>query len=421
MSTTYTGTLTDGRPFSVTYTIGVAPPVPTPIPTPTPTPVPTPTPSPTPAPLVASPDGTKATAPGTVLVDDALNQWRLVAAAGLGNVVQWRAKGAAAWVAAGYSANVVELQKWGATCYQAAVVGGQREYWSWAGTDWATASGDPSAVPVSPTTGSHFTVTASGFTDPSGKPWTMKGLNAGVQDALDGFGHVFGQFPGLTCIRLNTGGDSAASIDQAVQQYTAKGCVVMIEDHTGNANNIAWYRAMALAYKGNPHVFLEMPNEPLDRGASLAATQTGIINAIRAAGFAGPIGIQPGGGWEFSNVVQAATGQVNVFVTPHIYYDGSDPNGAQNYVAGDISGSIAMGLFPCIDEFGDAEDGYTRNQYGPQVISATIAANLAGKCGACFWAMDNDNHADGADSAFLTRDGSQLTPVGAGPIKGWLA
>jgi hypothetical protein len=29
-----------------------------------------------------------------------------------------------------------------------------------------------------------------------------------------------------------------------------------------------------------------------------------------------------------------------------------------------------------------------------------------------FWAIDNDNHPDGTDSAFLTRDGSQLTPIG---------
>jgi hypothetical protein len=33
--------------------------------------------------------------------------------------------------------------------------------------------------------------------------------------------------------------------------------------------------------------------------------------------------------------------------------------------------------------------------------------------------MDNGNHEDGADSAFLTPDGSQLTPVGT-QLQSWL-
>src|ERR1700756_2042681 len=118
---------------------------------------PQPTPSPTPAPLVPSKDGAKVTAPGTTLIDDALNHWRLLAVPNQGNVVQWMPHGTTTWVAAGYSANVVELQKWQATAYQAAVIGGQREYWSWTGTDWATAPGDPSAVPP-PVTNANVTV-----------------------------------------------------------------------------------------------------------------------------------------------------------------------------------------------------------------------------------------------------------------------
>jgi hypothetical protein len=60
----------------------------------------------------------------------------------------------------------------------------------------------------------------------------MCGLNAGVQDALTGFANVLTDYPGLTAIRLNTGGnDSATDIDKVVQEYTARGVVVMIEDH----------------------------------------------------------------------------------------------------------------------------------------------------------------------------------------------
>ncbi|MGA8196066.1 MAG: hypothetical protein WB902_22150, partial [Acetobacteraceae bacterium] len=72
----------------------------------------------------------------------------------------------------------------------------------------------------------NFTVTASGgFVAPNGISWTMRGLNAGVQDALQGFGNVLKDYPGLTAIRLNcdSGNDSAASIAQVVQEYTAAG------------------------------------------------------------------------------------------------------------------------------------------------------------------------------------------------------
>ncbi len=90
-----------------------------------------------------------------------------------------------------------------------------------------------------------FTVSATGgFIDPNGQQWTMRGLNAGVQDALQGFANVLTDYPGLTAIRLNTGGnDNAADIDKVVQEYTARGVVVMIEDHSGNPNNVAWYHA----------------------------------------------------------------------------------------------------------------------------------------------------------------------------------
>ena len=54
------------------------------------------------------------------------------------------------------------------------------------------------------------------------------------------------------------------------------------------------------------------------------------------------------------------------------------------------------------------------------VISSVLAANEAGQAGAVFWAMDNGNHPDGADSAFLNPAGTQLTPVGV-DIQPWLS
>ena len=258
-----------------------------------------------------------------------------------------------------------------------------------------------------------------GFKDPNGQPWNMRGLNAGVQDALQGFGNVLTDYPGLTAIRLNSGTDSAASIDQVVQEYTAKDVVLEIEDHSGNGDNVAWYQQLAQTYKDNPYVFLETPNEPSD--PNTAQFQIQIINAIVTAGFKNPIGLQPIGGYDFSNIstVTGSVGTAQIFVTPHIYYGGNDPNGAAAYVQADIQSAQGLGLFPSIDEFGDAEDGYTRDPYGPAVISSVVSANQMGAAGAVFWAMDNGNHSDGADSAFLTPDGSQLTGVGQG-LQSWL-
>jgi hypothetical protein len=253
------------------------------------------------------------------------------------------------------------------------------------------------AVASSAHAAANFAVSANGgFTDPNGQAWSMRGLNAGVQDALQGFPNVMQQFPGMTAIRLNTGGnDSPAAINQVVQEYTSKGIVVEIEDHSGNPNNVAWYQQMATAYKGNPLVMLETPNEPNPSG--LAQTQIGLIQAIRATGFANPIGVQPGGGFDQSNIpaVVAALGTNQLFVTPHIYIGGStDPNGAANYVQSEISTAKSNGLFASIDEFGNAMDGSTMDPMGNSVITAVTVANQAGQAGAIAWAMDNGNHAN---------------------------
>jgi hypothetical protein len=205
-----------------------------------------------------------------------------------------------------------------------------------------------------------------------------------------------------------------------VQEYTAAGVVVEVEDHSGNGDNVTWYQQMATMFKGNPLVFLETPNEP--SANNLAQIQIGLVNAIRGAGFTNPIALQPAGGFDFSNIsgVTSAVGTTNLFVTPHIFYGLPDPNGPAQYVANDISTSQSLGLFPVIDEFGDAIDGFTRDPVGDKVISSVIAANEAGKAGALFWAMDNGNHPDGADSAFLNPSGSQLTPVGQN-LQPWLS
>ena len=280
-------------------------------------------------------------------------------------------------------------------------------WYLWNGSTWIN-SPDPTSgtiiIPPPPVTTGVFTVTAAGgFLDPTGKPWSMRGLNGGPQDLVTGFAGCFTQFPGLTCVRLNcnSNNNEDALIRQVVSLYTGRGCVVEVEDHwSGNNGNTGWYTTYATAFKSNPYVFMETPNEP--NGGS--SPQIAVINAIRAAGFTGPIGLQPQGGYDYSSIqaVINAVGRTNIFITPHLYIGGNtDPNAPLANVNSNIATSLGFGLFPCIDEFGEGVDGFTLDQYGTVNTSVIIAANVAGKCGAVYWAMNNGNHSNGVDSAFL--------------------
>ena len=79
----------------------------------------------------------------------------------------------------------------------------------------------------------NLAVSASGFTE-NGQPVSLRGVDALVPDALAGFANVTADFPGMTMLRLDAqpGTDSAASIAQAVQEYTSKGIVVELEQHS---------------------------------------------------------------------------------------------------------------------------------------------------------------------------------------------
>src|SRR4051812_31463800 len=135
-----------------------------------------------------------------------------------------------------------------------------------------------------------FTVSlATGFVDPSGKSWSMRGLNAQVPDAIAGFPNVMTDYPGLTAIRLaaSSGGpfnsrDSLETIQKIVNDYTGRGVVVELELHYGNGyeSDTGWYQQMAQAFKGNPLVFLETPNEPTSDRTATIQNQINIINAI---------------------------------------------------------------------------------------------------------------------------------------------
>jgi cellulase (glycosyl hydrolase family 5) len=276
-----------------------------------------------------------------------------------------------------------------------------------------------------PPSGGLITVSLAGFKDGNGQVWRARGLNSKVSEAPTAFGNVFRQYPGMSCLRINVGDnpsrqmESDAAIDAVVKQYNGAGCVILLEDHSGNTKRTDWYARIAGIYKNNNMVLLGTANEP---GGDVQNDQIAIINAIKGAGWKGLIGLQCGGGYKYDyiNGVIAACGKDQLFLTPHIYYNGNDPNGGQAYLDSDISQAAQRGLFCMFTEFGDAMDGWNRDQYGLKLVSSVIASEKAGKCGALFWAANNDNHSNGCCSAFLKQDASQLTPVGVDPIQPWL-
>jgi hypothetical protein len=149
---------------------------------------------------------------------------------------------------------------------------------------YAQAIGSLSTLP-------QFTVNVTGFTAPNGQPWNAHGLNVDLGDALQNLKGIVQNYPGMSMARVVANGntDTLANIDPIVQAYTSKGIVVELEDHADsqNGNNTGWYSMLANAYKNNPYVFLETPNEPSD--PNTAQNQINIIKAIRATGFNNPI------------------------------------------------------------------------------------------------------------------------------------
>lgn len=272
--------------------------------------------------------------------------------------------------------------------------------------------------------GGVFTVTPNGITDPSGKPFVAKGLDVDAKDALQNLQGLQTTFPGLNMVRLvavASAGDNAQTLQPIIDAYTQKGIVVEVEDHSDSAD-ASWYTAIYNANKNNPYVWYETPNEP--PASQTGQPQADIINALRAAGDKGPIGLQPVGGYDQSNVagVLASTGTNNVYVTPHIYDSSTSSGDAASYVASEAQQGHSAGVGVIIDEFGNAMDGVTMDPLGNETIQAVEDAVNSGEIqGGVAWAAGNGYHPDGADSACADPTCSSATSTGMGPMmQSWL-
>jgi hypothetical protein len=150
----------------------------------------------------------------------------------------------------------------------------------------------------------QFHVVNGQIIDPAGNNFIAKGIDLGA----DQFGVVShdssgapltSMFRGINFVRVADGSrQDAASFTTFVQQVTAHGVVVEIEDHpwplahpyTGGAlaNETAWYASLATTFKNNPYVWFGTMNEPQsDYGSAESAIsdqEVAIYNAIRGTG-----------------------------------------------------------------------------------------------------------------------------------------
>jgi hypothetical protein len=150
----------------------------------------------------------------------------------------------------------------------------------------------------------QFHVVNGQIIDPDGHNFIAKGidLNAdqvGVVSQGSSGAPLTSMFNGINFVRVADGNrQDASSFTTFVQQVTAHGVVVEIEDHpwplahpyTGGAlaSETAWYASLAATFKNNPYVWFGTMNEPQsDYGSAESAIsdqEVAIYNAIRGTG-----------------------------------------------------------------------------------------------------------------------------------------
>ncbi len=410
-STTLTGILTDtatGIQYNVMTTttpiVVVAPPPPPPVvvaPPPPPPVVVVPPPV-----IVESPDNTAVRNTTSSLIDASLVKWSITAG---GKCLVGTLLDATTANVVGILLHTHKVYHWNATGNWYLRTVGQNPPWTF------VATGDPRVVVVAATPGSGFTVSqATGFVDGSGKRWEFRGYNCWWGEYNNIRLALFTHFPGANFVRVvcdrNT---TVANIQPMISELTGRNMVCLIDYHDSVfAGTIAWYQMMVTAFKANLLCFMETPNEP---GGDVSGDQIKIINALRAAGWTSPIGLELIGGWQFDNVkpAMAALAQNNqIFLCPHNY--------ASWWVGNMQNTANATGLYSIVDEFGDSTDGSNIDPNGADCVRTIAQSQMRHECGAAFWSATNGYHE--GDNLFLDRQGITLSSMGKLIQQlGWLA
>lgn len=267
---------------------------------------------------------------------------------------------------------------------------------------------------------------------PNQQPFIARGINImeGQQPSVD---EVEAAFPGVNFIRYAIY-DYAdpATISAYIKQFTDKGIVVELEDHSSSdgqdrgggtgevftgdrlTQELNWYSSVATAFKDNPYVWYGTDNEPPanDPGA-LSNWQLQTYQAVRSTGNNAPVMLEatswgPGQtnvGYDASDYA----GMTNTIWDVHSYqwiYGNDDAAAIAPQLAGIINDTQAIpnagGPMPIIiGEYGNSTTGDTIDDNG------NVAAVEASGVGSAAWAWGSGNPGDG-----LTDGDSPSSPYG---------
>lgn len=278
-----------------------------------------------------------------------------------------------------------------------------------------------------------FRVANGQIVAPDGKPFIARGIN--VYDSQMGdAAQILATFPGVNFIRLAVYGYQSAGAYRAfINTMTEHGTVVELENHqtsdgsnagggsgvvftgTALADELAWYRAVAVAYEGNPYVWFGTNNEPPENpsAAALSTWQQQTYQAIRSTENNNPIMVEmncDANGCGAGYVPSVYAGMVNIVWDMHFYnwlagYASDQPTIAAVLKANGASAQqipSGDGVVPVlIGEYGNSTNGTTLDAGGVETVAAVINIGATGRFGSAAWewrAGVEDNLVDGGGS-----------------------
>ena len=311
---------------------------------------------------------------------------------------------------------------------------------------------------------STFTIAGGKIYTPAGAVFKAKGINI-TDSSLGSASTILRQFPGLTFVRVACYSYQApAAYSAFITAMTNAGVVVAIENHqnfnqdgssAGNsgggqgycntgpilATEVAWYQALATAYKSNSYLWFMTTNEPAVNPsvAALSAWHDALIGGIRSTGNNNPIGVDVNNPntWGTSGGMTASVYAKyhNLWLDPHFYgwlWTDGGPIGGGGYSTNAVTVSLQMQsaiatlqtlhsadvVMPCIvGEYGNSTAGPTLDANGALNVAQTQLLSGAYTSGCAAWLWDYL----GAGFQDQLQDGSGgLSSYGA-EVAAWIA
>jgi hypothetical protein len=273
---------------------------------------------------------------------------------------------------------------------------------------------------------------------PNQQPFVARGIN--IMEGQDpSVSEVLAAFPGVNFVRYAVY-DYASPTQLAayIQQFTDKGIVVELEDHTTSdgsdgggqsgqvfsgsqlSNELAWYSSIATQFKSNPYVWFGTNNEPATSPsvAALSDWQQQTYQAIRSTGNNSPIMLETIiGGADMSTInagmVQSDySNMTNTIWDMHYYGWVTNYSTDQSVINQSIATGAAAaqqttnagGVMPVlIGEYGNSTTGMSIDPNGMQSVQGVESSGF----GSAAWSWGAGNPGDG-----LTNGSTPTSPYG---------